>query len=120
MSEIFHELHESELQAEIDHHKNEIETEKELIEEHIDNPGTNFIEKEIRKVELDHEEHVLERNEHELQKDEAKLDKAEGKPALEAEDACAKAEEFKKLADQAKEESLLDEDLFETPIQPLK
>ncbi len=119
MSEIFHELHESELQAEVDHHKNEINTEKELIEEHTENPGTNFIEKEIRKAELHHEEHVLEHNENALEKDEDKLNKIEGKPAGN-EDACAKAEEFKKLADQACDEKVIDEDLFETPIQPLK
>lgn len=120
MSEILHELHEGELQAEVNHHENEIRTEQDLIREHAKEAREgNTLERAIHEAELHHEEKVLAREERELQKDQEKLDAAEGNPQVDDE-ACEKAEEFKKLADEAQEERIIDMDLFETPSQPLK
>lgn len=120
MSEIFHELHESELQAEITHHKNEISSEQELIREHTAEEGKGGrLMQDLHKAELHHEEKVLSREEQALEKDQMKLDAVEGHPDRD-EEACTKAEEFKKLADEAQDERIIDMDLFETPSQPLK
>lgn len=119
MSEILHELHEDELQSEVLHHQNEIATEKELIREHTSETAGNKLEKAVCEAELHHEQKVLEREEKDLAKDQEKLDAVEGKKVVNQE-ACDKAEEFKKLADEAEEHRIIDEDLFETPSQPLK
>ena len=118
MADFFKQLHEEALEKLIDHREKVIDKEKEKIEKHtaeVKNDET-FKEK-IEDTFLHHEERVLSSESAHLDKDQAKLNALEGHPE---DEACEEALEFAKLAQKAKEERLIDEDLFETPIQPLK
>lgn len=119
MSDILKELHEDLLQAEINHRENEVEAQRSHMarhEEQLEHDHFSLL-RDLRKAEIQHDENKLIRQEQEDEKEQAALNKAQGKPE---EAACEKAEEFKRLADQARSEQVLNEDLFETPIQPLK
>lgn len=118
MADFFKDLHEEGLEKLIDHREKVIKKEKEKIENHTKAVETKSgLIKEIDKALLHHEERVLSSQSAHLDKDQAKLDALEGHPEKEY---CSQALEFSKLAQKAQEEKVIDEDLFETPIQPLK
>ncbi len=114
-------LKEKVLEKEEKFHEDRIDHAREEIAKHQDQEkkDKNGLLKDLRKDEIDHDESVIEHQSVDLEKDQERLDNLEGKTP-EQEEACEKALEFKKLADQAKEEQEIDEDLFETPAQPLK
>ncbi len=118
MAEFFKHLHEEALETLIDHREHVIAEEKEKIEKHTAEVKEDATLKEkVEEAFLHHEERVLSSESAHLDKDQAKLNALEGHPE---DEACQEALEFSKLAQKAKEERLIDEDLFETPIQPLK
>lgn len=118
MADFFKNLHEEGLEKLIDHRKKVIEKEKEKIEEHTQEIQTKSgMVQAIDKLFLHHEENVLSSQSVHLNKDQAKLNALEGHPE---DETCYQALEFSKLAQKVKEEKIIDEDLFETPIQPLK
>lgn len=114
-------IHEEILEKEIAHDRNEVKKEDARIEAHQkeEKNEKDALLKDLRKAEIHHDEQEVFRASHKLDEHEAKLQSVKlGHPGTEED--CEKAYEFKKLADQAKSERILDEDLFETPIQPLK
>ncbi len=118
MADFFKQLHEDALEKLIDHRENVIEKEKEKIEKHTaEIKNSENIKEKIEEVFLHHEERVLSSQSVHLDKDQAKLNALKGHPE---DEACEEALEFSQLAQKAQEERLIDEDLFETPIQPLK
>lgn len=121
MTKLTKEIHEDVLQDEIRHHENEANREKERMEAHqkeIKKDHDKLL-KDLHEAEIHHEEKVIERSDNDLTKEQDELNLLEGKPV---DEACEKAYEFKKLADEANTPArkILDEDLYETPIQPLK
>lgn len=121
MTKLTKEIHEDALQDEMKMHEREAKREEERIAAHekeIDKDHSKLV-KDFHEAEIHHEEKVIKRSDNDVTKEQDKLSLLEGKPV---DEACEKAYEFKKLADEANtpEQKILDEDLFETPIQPLK
>ncbi len=101
------------------HEKRIDEAKKEIARHQEQEKKDGDLLKDIRKDEIEHDESVIEHQSIDLEKDEARLEEMQGKTPAE-EEACEKALEFEKLADEANATREIDQDLFETPIQPLK
>lgn len=101
------------------HEKRIDEAKKEIARHQEQEKKDGDLLKDIRKDEIEHDEFVIEHQSIDLEKDEARLEEMQGKTPAE-EEACEKALEFEKLADEANATREIDQDLFETPIQPLK
>lgn len=120
MPDLLKKLHEDLLEKEIDHENKVIEKEDEEIRRHEqEENGENALLKDLHNAEMDEEEKRESRESRRLDEHEEKLEEVEtGK--IPPEEAAKKAEEFKQLAEKADAEKVIDEDLFETPIQPLR
>lgn len=101
------------------HEKRIDEAKKEIARHQEQEKKDGDLLKDIRKDEIEHDESVIEHQSIDLEKDEARLEEMQGKTPAE-EEACEKALEFEKLADEANATREIDQDLFETPIRPLK
>ncbi len=120
MTNVFTKLHEDMLDEEIKHEENVIRKEQDKIRKHDEEmkKENQSLGKDIHDDEIHAEEKKIVRESHRLDRHEEKLGALKG-GKYSQEEACEKAEEFKELADKARNEKIIDEDLFETPIQPL-